>query len=40
MKLMMDNMTAMSDVSHIGTSSSEKRNDLDKEKLFSDTASL
>ena len=31
MKLMMDNMTALSDVSHIGTSSSEKRNDLDKE---------
>ena len=30
-KVMVDNMTALSDVNHMGTSSSEKRNDLAKE---------
>ena len=30
-KFMVDNMTALSDVNHMGTSSSEKRNDLAKE---------
>jgi len=30
-KVMVDNMTALSDINHMGTSSSEKRNDLAKE---------